>query len=147
MKAQELRVYLINFLLSSLETSLFVPRLSKVLKQLPYQISKWPKDGQAKPLIFDVGANIGQSIKLFRKLFPNCEIHAFEPDPESFFMLRQKFSNHSTMVNQSAVSDFEGFATLHVSELSETSTLVPPQSDSQWHLKKARIMGVSPDLM
>ena len=30
-------------------------------------------------IIFDIGANKGQSIIRFKRLFPNCFIHAFEP--------------------------------------------------------------------
>ncbi|MDP3174185.1 MAG: FkbM family methyltransferase [Phenylobacterium sp.] len=35
-------------------------------------------------MIFDIGANEGQSLKLFTTLFPRSEIHAFEPDPAAF---------------------------------------------------------------
>jgi FkbM family methyltransferase len=31
------------------------------------------------PLIFDVGANKGQTIELMSRLFPSCELYAFEP--------------------------------------------------------------------
>lgn len=33
-------------------------------------------------VIFDVGANKGQSLREYSVLFPNCEIHAFEPNIE-----------------------------------------------------------------
>tara|TARA_A100001388_G_scaffold217474_1_gene167979 strand:- start:166 stop:921 length:756 start_codon:yes stop_codon:yes gene_type:complete len=32
-----------------------------------------------KPIIFDVGANIGQSLKQFKKLWPFSQVHCFEP--------------------------------------------------------------------
>lgn len=35
-------------------------------------------------LIFDVGANIGQSIKFFKRIAPRAKIHAFEPVGETF---------------------------------------------------------------
>jgi len=31
------------------------------------------------PIIFDVGANKGQIIDRFKKLYPKCIIHSFEP--------------------------------------------------------------------
>ncbi len=37
-----------------------------------------------RPVIFDVGAHQGESIRFFRDIFPHCEIHSFEPDPISF---------------------------------------------------------------
>ena len=33
-----------------------------------------------KKVIFDVGANKGDSVKRFKKIFPNCKIYSFEPD-------------------------------------------------------------------
>ena len=36
------------------------------------------------PIIFDVGANIGQSIRLFKNHFPSSQIYAFEPIPECY---------------------------------------------------------------
>jgi FkbM family methyltransferase len=39
-------------------------------------------------VIFDVGANRGQSIKEYRTQFPRAEIVAFEPDPLTFSFLR-----------------------------------------------------------
>ena len=40
-----------------------------------------PTDG---PMIFDVGANIGQTITDFRSFFPRSVIHSFEPSPTTF---------------------------------------------------------------
>ena len=40
-----------------------------------------------KPTILDIGAHHGQSVKYFKKLFPNSFIHSFEPDPDSFLIL------------------------------------------------------------
>ena len=36
------------------------------------------------PLIMDVGANEGQSIDRFKKIFKNSIIHCFEPLPDEF---------------------------------------------------------------
>ena len=38
----------------------------------------------ARPLVFDCGANIGLATLFFTWLHPDCEIHAFEPDPVTF---------------------------------------------------------------
>lgn len=45
------------------------------------------------PVIFDVGANVGQSIQSFRKAFPKGSIHSFEPSPTTFNTLSQNASN------------------------------------------------------
>jgi FkbM family methyltransferase len=41
-----------------------------------------------RPLVFDVGANVGQSIRNFRISFRNAQIHSFEPSPSSFKLLK-----------------------------------------------------------
>jgi FkbM family methyltransferase len=42
-----------------------------------------------RPVIFDVGANIGQSITWFRSYFKNAEMHSFEPSPTTFSQLQR----------------------------------------------------------
>ena len=39
------------------------------------------------PFIVDAGANIGLSVLYFKKLYPECRIIAFEPDPTMFELL------------------------------------------------------------
>ena len=41
------------------------------------------------PLIIDVGANEGQSIDRFKKIFKNPIIHSFEPNPDEFKKLKK----------------------------------------------------------
>ena len=56
------------------------------------------------PVIFDVGANNGQSIILFKNRFPGCIIYAFEPGTEAFQTLEAKYgSNSSIHLNNIAV--------------------------------------------
>ena len=46
------------------------------------------------PLIIDAGANIGLSVIFFKKLYPNCKIIAFEPDPDIFRLLVKNVQAH-----------------------------------------------------
>ena len=43
----------------------------------------------AEPLIVDCGSNIGLAVLYFKRLYPQCRIIAFEPDPATFEMLSQ----------------------------------------------------------
>lgn len=43
------------------------------------------------PIIFDVGANKGQSIKRFSKIFNNPVIHSFEPLKDEFDYLKKNY--------------------------------------------------------
>ena len=49
-----------------------------------------------KPMIFDIGANTGQTITNFREVFKNCTINSFEPSPSTFEILKK---NSSKMEN------------------------------------------------
>jgi FkbM family methyltransferase len=42
------------------------------------------------PVLFDVGANVGQTITNLRKHFKQSTIHAFEPSPSTFQTLRER---------------------------------------------------------
>lgn len=44
--------------------------------------------GIARPTIFDVGANAGQSAARFAQFWPGAEIHSFEPSPSTFSKLQ-----------------------------------------------------------
>jgi len=52
----------------------------------------------SSPLIFDVGANIGNYSRLAKNCYPNAKIYAFEPNPESFKVL-----------NSNRIPDIESF--------------------------------------
>ncbi len=41
--------------------------------------------------LFDVGANVGQTIEIFRENFPGAYVHSFEPSPDTY---RQLHANH-----------------------------------------------------
>src|SRR6478609_6297937 len=45
------------------------------------------RTSETKPLIIDCGANIGISVLFFKKCFPESEVWAFEPNPNSFALL------------------------------------------------------------
>jgi FkbM family methyltransferase len=48
--------------------------------------------------VLDIGANIGQSSYTFRKIFPNAQIHAFEPNPLIFEILRKNLKKSKIQI-------------------------------------------------
>jgi FkbM family methyltransferase len=47
------------------------------------------------PVIFDCGANLGMATLYFKWLYPRAQIHAFEPDPDTFSLLQRNIArNH-----------------------------------------------------
>jgi FkbM family methyltransferase len=96
-------------------------------------------------VIFDVGANKGQSIDFFSGLFPDAEIHSFEPAPTSFRVLEQRQFTSTVHLNKVGLSGKEGRLTFYECVLDETSTLDLPDLDSSYLKKKAKILRCSPD--
>jgi FkbM family methyltransferase len=77
------------------------------------------------PTIFDVGANIGQTIDIYRNLFPASKIFAFEPFKESFDKARSKYSEDgNTQVFKLALGSTNGSQTFHVNPSSPTNSLL-----------------------
>ena len=56
-------------------------------------LSKYPMK-----TVFDIGANVGKYSLLLRKCFPEADIYAFEPHPETFLKLNENTSNQSTQL-------------------------------------------------
>jgi len=54
----------------------------------PYHDLRRFAGANARPVIFDVGANVGQSVEQIRTYFDHPVIHAFEPSPDTFKTLR-----------------------------------------------------------
>jgi FkbM family methyltransferase len=44
------------------------------------------------PLVFDIGANKGQTIEKMLDIFPKCRLRAFEPDAELASKLKEKYA-------------------------------------------------------
>ncbi len=77
------------------------------------------------PVIFDIGANVGDVSLFYRKLFPSSTLHAFEPFPENFRALaRQCAGLDRVFANQLAVSDQVGTSTFHSNVSSLTNSML-----------------------
>jgi FkbM family methyltransferase len=81
-------------------------------------VHEWP-DGFSRALydglgidvrtVFDVGANVGQSIERFVSEFPAADIYAFEPGNKAFEELRRRYSRYKNVhLNQVALSNKPG---------------------------------------
>lgn len=50
-----------------------------------YDIPWWP---EKPPIILDIGANVGAFIRWAVQRWPDCTIHAYEPEPNNFRLLK-----------------------------------------------------------
>lgn len=57
------------------------------------------------PVVFDVGANVGQSIQMFQRVFKSPTIHAFEPAAECFEQLQKADYGVKVKLHQCALGD------------------------------------------
>ena len=59
------------------------------------------------PIVIDVGSNEGQSLKEFRELLPNSNIHCFEPSKKVFRVLQESAKDLTNVtLNNCAVGEF-----------------------------------------
>ncbi len=91
------------------------------------------------PLIFDVGANVGDVSAKYLEYFPDSKIYAFEPFPDCFQSLSSRYSEQDNVhCIQKAVSSTDGSKTFFVNTNVDTNSLLRPQktgltSDEQVH--------------
>jgi len=79
-------------------------------------------------VVFDVGANIGQSIERYRALWPDARIHSFEPNPAAFATLSDKYRDmHDVALHPVALADTRGESPFHVTRIPEMSSLLEPE--------------------
>jgi FkbM family methyltransferase len=77
--------------------------------------------------IFDVGANVGQSISRYREKFPNCIVTSFEPNPETFTLLEKNWGGVTGVtLSPIALSNYIGQASFYATRVSEASSLLQP---------------------
>ena len=89
-----------------------------------------------KLVIFDVGANRGQSIIRFRKIFSQAYMHCFEPIPENYRHIQKNYKNNKTIINNCAIGEKNGIKKFFINESSGTSSFFPINKNSNWAKKK-----------
>jgi FkbM family methyltransferase len=132
------RIRLISLAIWVSEYILFYPRLRRILKDLPQL--------KTSSVIMDVGGNRGQSVKFFRSIFKNIEIYSFEPSPKIFRILTELDVSNFRAFNL-GISSKNGLGVFYESLLDEASTFDLPNTDSEWHKTKSKILGVAEEEM
>ena len=120
------------------ENTFFYPKLFRAYKKLRLT----PTYGN-NLIVFDVGAHHGQSIRFFKRLYPDAEFFSFEPQKNSYKILglrvaKWRYKGISTY--PFGLGDVTKTIDFHESVLSETSTFVLPNKDSKYLKKKNRFL-------
>jgi len=101
-----------------------------------------------KPVIIDIGANIGVTSLYFKDLFPKSKIFAFEPNPIAYTLLvRNKEINKVSGLYtfNIAVTSQEKSATIdfYISNESVVSTAIKDYRDERFLFKKIKVKSIS----
>jgi FkbM family methyltransferase len=93
--------------------------------------------GKKDPLVLDVGANVGQSIRSFLSIFPGATIHSFEPSPAVFAALKENASRlRNVHLWNCALGSKTGELTLLENDMSEWTSFFPPSEFGWGRVKK-----------
>ena len=77
------------------------------------------------PVIFDIGANQGQTLRLFQRKIPRATIHSFEPSPGVFSSFLSKIDGPNLHVWNMGIGAKAGKLTLHENERSDLTSFLP----------------------
>jgi FkbM family methyltransferase len=129
-----IRTKLIQAVIDVNEKLIFYPQLRKFYTPLI-------KNGAIT--VFDVGSNKGQSIEFFLSINSGARIFAFEPNRKLYDKLTKKYSdNNNIKLFNCGVSSRKGMLMFQENVLDETSTFEPLNYDSEYLIKKAKVLGV-----
>ncbi len=80
-----------------------------------------------KPVIVDIGGNIGQTCKMFKKIFPKSIIHTIEPNQSSFLKLKENTKKFKSInyYNYPLGNDKKKFIYLDETNNQSFSSLIP----------------------
>lgn len=92
-------------------------------------------------VVLDVGANEGQTIEAYRRVLGGtASIHAFEPTPELFERLKERYgADRGVKLHRLAVSDRKGTAAFHVMGMSLLNSLLEMSPDDTTYRTGAKV--------
>ena len=94
--------------------------------------------GTKSPIVFDVGANTGQTTNAILQALPGATVHAFEPSAAAFEgMRRLSVMQKNVVLNNCALGAQSGEQTLFENASSDMSSLLPLGQDG-WGRVQAR---------
>ena len=101
--------------------------------------------GEEKLVIFDVGANQGQSISRFDKLFNSKEIYSFEPIESEYLKMRDKYQNNKFVkINNYALGEKIEKKSFFINEYTGSSSFYDTQKDTEWCKLRSKQFNINP---
>jgi FkbM family methyltransferase len=94
-------------------------------------------------VVFDVGANRGQSIEFFLRVSQDVEVYSFEPAHKIFESLREIYGKSKGIyLFNIAMGSTEEQKIFFEHPFDETSTFIKPNVSSVWQSRKEKILGI-----
>lgn len=91
-----------------------------------FLFSSLAKQGISPRTVLDIGANVGQAAVASAKLFPNAQVHSFEPLPSCVKQLQRNVSGlRNVTVYPFALGAEEGKIPFNVNSYSHSSSILP----------------------
>ena len=91
------------------------------------------KNINSNSVIFDIGANKGQSIERFSQLFVNPTIHYFEPISDEFKELKKEYQNNKNVyLNNFALGEKKEIKEINITALSQNSSFNKINLRTKW---------------
>jgi FkbM family methyltransferase len=110
-----------------------------VVGQDPFYDMQQLTKSQPSPVVFDVGANVGQTIDSLRRVLAQPKIHAFEPSQQTFRELQDKYSGISNLhLNNFALGAQHGVLEFIENTHPTMSSFLEP-SIASWGAVKQRV--------
>ncbi|MBK7143987.1 MAG: FkbM family methyltransferase [Xanthomonadales bacterium] len=94
-------------------------------------------------MIFDIGAFTGEVATVYRKLFPEAQICCFEPNPQSFELLRERLKTDTARLFQLAVSADGRPVVLNANAAPATSSVLRTDARAVQHWGRGLLETVS----
>ncbi len=124
------RIYKTKFIPYGFDFWVDVSRLSQML-------------GKKIDVVFDVGANMGDTSQDALKTFPDAQVFAFEPHPDTFGSLTQRITQKNFHPHRLALSNSAGESLLYTYEgESVLNSLVPDTRYTQRFDRKAQSINI-----
>lgn len=109
----------------------------------PYWDQKWLLKNRTPRIIFDVGANVGQTAQKYSSAFPKATIYSFEPFPDAFGALQKRFEGNPRVKPVSmALADKKGQIEFHVNEHKGHNSLFPPSESARQVVRPVKVIEV-----
>jgi FkbM family methyltransferase len=97
--------------------------------------------GRRPRTIFDVGANVGNTVEKYYFDYPHSIVHAFEPDPSTFSQLEARFEGHPRVqCHCLAVSRNQRSETFFINEDPATNSLLPRPASGRRYFNKTGVL-------